>query len=85
MMKMMNKINAMMAKTSIIMKVLLIILNGLYITNINNINIQKQMKKFFPLKVWYKQDVGYSGQKYNTINRSCFFMSYYEYFRLVLD
>lgn len=58
MMKMMNKINAMMAKTSIIMKVLLIILNGLYITNIN---IQKQMKKFFPLKVWYKQDVGYSG------------------------
>lgn len=44
MMKMMNKINAMMAKTSIIMKVLLIILNGLYITNIN---IQKQMKKFF--------------------------------------
>ncbi len=82
MMKMMNKINAMMAKTSIIMKVLLIILNGLYITNIN---IQKQMKKFFPLKVWYKQDVGYSGQKYNTINRSCFFMSYYEYFRLVLD
>lgn len=43
MMKMMNKINAMMAKTSIIMKVLLIILNGLYITNIN---IQKQMKEF---------------------------------------
>lgn len=35
MMKMMNKINALMAKTSIIMKVLLIILNGLYITNIN--------------------------------------------------
>ena len=32
-----------------------------------------------------EQDVGYSGQKYNTINRSCFFMSYYEYFRLVLD
>ena len=52
MMKMMNKINAMMAKTSIIMKVLLIILNGLYITNIN---IQKQMKKFFPLKVWYNK------------------------------
>lgn len=42
--EMMNKINAMMAKTSIIMKVLLIILNGLYITNIN---IQKQMKEFF--------------------------------------
>ena len=82
MMKMMNKINAMMAKTSIIMKAMLIILNGLYITNIN---IQKQMKKFFPLKVWYKQDVGYSGQKYNTINRSCFFMSYYDYFKLVLD
>lgn len=39
----------------------------------------------FPLKVWYKQDVGYSDQKYNTINRSCFFMSYYEYFRLVLN
>ena len=42
-------------------------------------------EEIFPLKVWYKQDVGYSDQKYNTINRSCFFMSYYEYFRLVLD
>lgn len=37
----------------------------------------------FPLKVWYKQDVGYSGQKYNTIKRHVYLPSLSEVNELV--
>lgn len=37
----------------------------------------------FPLKVWYKQDVGYSGQKYNTITRHVYLPSLSEVNELV--
>ena len=37
----------------------------------------------FPLKVWYKQDTGYSGQKYNTITRHVYLPNVEEISNLV--